>query len=265
MATESGQNAGRPQVAVRTDGSGEYTMELDAPGKWRFQVGGDFGNRVTYMEDVPEREDVRIDFAIPTARILGVVSGPGGERLANIQVSISAAESDDSAANDFFSRRFEASAEDGSFEFENLQPGTYVLRAGGPSRFGGAARFGGSAQPGADLGRVVVEATLDTDDEDARADLHLPRAGKARGLVQDASGAPLASVSIRIADETGRRITDWNNVRSGPDGRFEVTGLGPGTYVLSASQGSGDERIEGETKVRVYEGGETDTLLTLGK
>ena len=259
MATEAGQNAGRPQVAVRTDGSGEYSLELDAPGEWRFQVRGDFGSRVTFLQDVPQREDVRIDFEIPTSRILGVVSGPGGERLEGIQVSLSAAEEDESAANDFFSRRFTGSGEDGSFQFENLRPGTYVLRAGGPNRFRGLS------QAGTDLGRVVVEATLDEGDEDVTADLHLPRAGKVRGLLQDASGVPLARVSIRIADQAGRRITDWNNVRSGPDGRFELTGLGPGTYVLSASQGGGEERIEGETEVRVYEGGESAALLTLGQ
>ena len=134
-----------------------------------------------------------------------------------------------------------------------------MLRAGGPNRFGGLS------QPGTDLGRVVVEATLEEDAEEVSADLHLPRAGTVRGLLQDASGVPLAGVSVRIADEAGRRITDWNNVRSGLDGRFELTGLGPGTYVISARKGSGDERIEGETKVRVYEGSESNALLTLGK
>ena len=79
--------------------------------------------------------------------------------------------------------------------------------------------------------------------------------------------ARIGSVSgarVRVTDEDGRRLSQWNNVRSGADGSFTYDGVGSGTYLVSAIGEFEGETLEaGERKVKVYEGGVGEVLLTL--
>lgn len=249
--------SGRPEGAVRADDEGRYQLRVDGPGEWRFQVGGDFGDRVTFDEELPEgQKEVTLDFEIPEARIEGVVTGPGGELVEELRLSLVAAESDGAdAQTGWFGQRFAATDEKGHFSFENLAPGRYNLRAGGSDSFGFTER-------GADYGRVIVEVEVEDENHVARADVKLETAGKITGYVHAADGSPLARAHVRVMDGDGRRLSHWDNVRTAADGSFTYDGVSPGTYLVGASGEVEGEPAEAESReVRVYEGGVAEVFL----
>lgn len=60
------------------------------------------------------------------------------------------------------------------------------------------------------------------------------------GFVLDADGAPVPSVSVVVYDA---RLS-YDTVRSGSDGGFELTGVGPGRYRLRAMPPDADPRVD---------------------
>lgn len=254
MATPVKGGRGRPEAAARTDDGGEYAFVLDRPGEYRFQVGGDWGDRVTFVEEVPEVEEHRVDLEIPEARIVGTVTGPGGEPLEGLRVTLSA---DGDSGGGFFNQRIESTDSEGGFEFGNLRPGTYLLRAGGSDGFGG---FGGLTQPGAQYGRALISAEVAEDERTLELPVRLKAAGEITGTVTAADGTPVMGARIEVTDADGRRLSRWSNVRSGPEGSYRYQGVAPGTYLVKAR--SAGKESEGQ-EVRVYEGGESDAPLIL--
>jgi hypothetical protein len=248
----------RPSVAVTADGSGEYELKLRDAGKWRFSVQAD-GEWTAVVLDVPRVAEYEYEFRLPEARLVGLLTGPDGSPLPEMQLSLVEKESD-GIRNNFFAQRRTATDEQGRFEFKHLQPGTYHLRSGG-TEFGG---FGFFEEKGQEFGRVIVVIEVVSDNETIERDVQLPGAGKLHGTVSNVTGQWISGARIRVTDEEGRPLSQFEMVRSGPDGSYEYVGLAPGTYLVSARRGSGEDELVAQPRtVKVYEGGRTEVLLVL--
>ena len=55
--------------------------------------------------------------------------------------------------------------------------------------------------------------------------LAAPAAGTVEGVARDASGRPLADAEVRLLSPDGKVL---GTVKSGPDGAYRFTGVGPG-------------------------------------
>ena len=128
----------------------------------------------------------------------------------------------------------EIAAENGTFEFTNLPAGSYTVSA----RRNGYLPDYGSPRPGA-RGRTTVDL-----ESGGRGDItvRLLRGGVIAGQVLDADGRPvegaLVTAAQRIFSGGRRRLMPFANSGGLPttddEGRFRVTSLPPGRYVLSA-------------------------------
>ncbi len=255
-ASEEGGNARRPTAAARAGEDGRYELTLDRPGQWRFSVGAQLRDRVAWVEEVPAVETHELDFELPSTRLVGQITGPGGEVLRGLQVTLVDAQSD-AADGDWQSRRFAATEEDGRFEFGSLRPGTYHLRAGGSDGWG-------FSEKGARYGRELVVVEVREGDGRIERDISLREAGKISGVLEEISGTPVAGARIRISDEEGRPYSPWDNVRTDAAGSFTCDGLAPGDHLVQAYLGAGEGRREsGKVEVRVHEGGTSSVLLRL--
>jgi protocatechuate 3,4-dioxygenase beta subunit len=121
------------------------------------------------------------------------------------------------AAEDGFQGRSDAQ---GRFTIERLTAGRYDLEAK-------AAGFAPVTVPG-----ITVEGTARFD----AGTVILPEGVTLEGVVVDPQDRPIEGAWVSIMTATMRRGGSEEGVESGADGRFSVTGLRPGTFMLSASR-----------------------------
>lgn len=100
----------------------------------------------------------------------------------------------------------------GTFSFDGLRAGHYVL----------AASIDGAE---ADVQTVKVAG-------DERVEIVLDRSGSLGGTVRGPDGIPLAEATVVLRSADGRELA---RAGTGPDGRFDLTKLPPGTHTLTAS------------------------------
>lgn len=86
----------------------------------------------------------------------------------------------------------------------------------------------------------------------AGIDAQLSRGGTISGIVA-ANGVPVEGVRVSVSGP------GWGSAMTGADGRYEVTGLSPGTYSVYFSMPSGSPYFHGNAEAQVA-GGETTTL-----
>jgi len=252
-ATDLSVEEGRPSGAVNAEEDGTYALKIDHAGKWRFSVRYEQGSWTSFIVDVPQTSEYTLDFELPESRIEGVVSGSGGGPLPEMTVTLVDAESD-GRRRDWFAQKSVETDGEGRFRFDNLSPGTYHLRCGG-----GDGGFGFLQEADIEYGRVLIAIDVAEDSGTIEQDVRLPIAGEIFGNVRNTAGQPVPGARIVVTDEEGRRLSQFDFHRSGPDGNFTYSGVGPGSYRVTASR-NGDSQPEA---VKVYEGGRSEVNLVV--
>lgn len=130
---------------------------------------------------------------------------------------------------------------DGSFKIEGLLPGKYKLTANVPDH---------PPLP------EPVEATISEAADTADIEITLSAGGAIRGVVKDEDGVAVVSADIRAKGPSRR----WQSVNTDDAGAFEITGMQPGEYRVTAQRGWGenmrkpgtsDDDVQGESAVVV--------------
>lgn len=125
----------------------------------------------------------------------------------------------------------------GQYEFLNLPPGSYSVSA---RKRGYISREFGQLQASDSRERI----TLAADERRDRAEITLPRTSAIEGRLTDEYGDPVEGVTIRplrIRFVSGRRrlvdVPSSGSSRTDDLGRYRVSGLQPGSYVVAAYVG----------------------------
>jgi hypothetical protein len=135
-------------------------------------------------------------------------------------------------------RRTTRSGVDGRYNFSDLSPGTYNLRAM-------------ESDPGDLAGGAILVEGLEVEAEGTTLDIDLELAGTLEGTVRDADGNGLRRATLDLTTEDGTRIMLASWVRTRGGGSYTMTGLAPGDVWVSARyEGRSSPRV----KVRVSKG-----------
>lgn len=149
--------------------------------------------------------------------------------------------------------QFQTTGAEGTFRFERLPRGSYVLRVGGNRQW--------QLQASDEIYGLQRLDDLQLTAGEAKDDLliDLRPAGSIEGLVLFADGSPAVGASIVPANDNSP-FAAWNAARTGPQGRFKYRGLDGGRSVIQARLG---ELVSEPVEVRVVEGGSVEVVLQL--
>ncbi|HEU4417566.1 MAG TPA: carboxypeptidase-like regulatory domain-containing protein, partial [Planctomycetota bacterium] len=263
---------------------GRYELLGIKPGSYVMQVSRFQGQPVqtTFEIEIPdEARDFAYDVQLPTSSVSGRVVDSRGNPVAGLQVTLGSDQGSLGSAdgllgliaqNGLSQARTNA---DGEFRMRSVAPGTYRVTAGsrqgrgfmGPGRRGGGGDNSEQVHGEASLDAVVVDGVTNVEG----LVITVPLAGRITGTVVDGSGNPVASAEIGYVATSNQQRRPRGNplldllaaqprpIRSGPDGRFQITGLTPGVYDLRVE---GDALQAGKvTDVKVGEDMATEVTL----
>ncbi|MEM9382382.1 MAG: carboxypeptidase-like regulatory domain-containing protein, partial [Planctomycetota bacterium] len=241
--------------AAPIENDGRYEFEGLAPGEYQLTFEGRGRSvRGAMLLDVPDAGELRYDVVLPDGSIRGrVVDRTTGEPIPRARVTLTPLDRLEGPgllaqmlAGEVGLERERTDGE-GRFRFDRLAEGSYRI---------------GVEQARRQVGESVVEyapmraRTVDLgEDEDADVgDLELDPGVRVEGVVRDEAGAPIVGATVLASPKPLRRVRP-RRAKSNGEGRFTLTGLGPGAWQLSASS---DEHAAGEpVDVDVEEGVET--------
>ena len=206
----------------------------------------------------------------PLGVIEGTVTDQNGEPVDSVKIEAYTAQIMDGARS--INSNHRAVCNDrGAFRIWGLEPGQYYLKATG--RNGGTYLFlgQGTPRPSSWLSFVPVYAgggrTFDSATPiaivagtQARADIRINLVPSAtiRGLLENYTLHQRVTFSLR---QDGEELADYSRVNlSSTTGRFEITAVPPGDYILTAVEG---EMARGEIPVHVPEGGISGLTMPL--
>jgi len=264
MFVAEGKDSLKSMKTGKVAKDGTYAVRLDAAGHYSVNVQLGFGgmgqqSTFEFSDEIPEVKDHKLDLAMPTARISGVVRGPDGEPAAGARVSLHP-ETPVATGTMWGGQYHEGVTDaDGKFDVQFLRAGTYALAVGG-SAFGGL--MGGDD---AAFGREIRGGLRLSDGEWMRdADFRLKKPGTLNVAVVDSNGQPVPEASVFARDAGGRLVDALSMSTTDASGKAKYRGLGPGTYTIVArkdlltSTDSGhvklDEGGSGEVRVALQPG-----------
>ena len=250
MPAEGGFPAWTDSVEADSDGLGQFTLELEGPGRYAVYVdvpGREMGPREQVV-DVPAVDEYELAVELFTGAIAGRVYDQDGEPLANADVNLSIDGSQGSL--DFRSGPFQdvSTEDDGSYEFSFLEPGTYTVQAGSDSMtfFTGAA---------GKYGRQRISGLVVGENERREGvDFHLDEPLAIHGTVVDPQGLPVQDAHVFVHDAGGAVFDRFSSARSDSTGQFRYQGLSEGSYTLFARSRNRASRVSPRIDVRAGAG-----------
>ena len=229
-----GKESLKSMKTCKVEKDGTYATRLDAAGHYSVSVQRGFGgmgqqSTVEFSEEIPEAKEYKLDLAMPTARISGIVRGPDGEPASGARVSLHP--ESPVAAGTMWGGQYHEGATDaeGKFDVQFLRAGTYSLAVGGTSL---GALLGGDD---AVVGREIRGGIRLSDGEWMRdADFRLKKPGTLNVTVVGADGQPVPEASVFARDANGRLVDALSMSSTDAGGKAKYKGLGPGTYTIVA-------------------------------
>ncbi|MDP9694330.1 UNVERIFIED_ORG: hypothetical protein J2X79_001885 [Arthrobacter globiformis] len=218
------------------DADGSYALTGLEPGTYKLMFSGGQGGATDLwyggtspesakpINVVAEQTVTGIDMTVPTgASVSGTVTGPGPNHYYLVSVL-------DAAGNTIKNGFSEA---DGRYSVVGLLPGSYKVafnRSEGTSKE--EAQFYPNKPESAGVGQATL-ITLAPGQRATNIDAVLNEGGSVTGTILDKAGKPLSNAFIKAYTRDGSLITRY--ATSGPDGKFGITGLSTGRYLLQAA------------------------------
>jgi hypothetical protein len=260
LGFESENVLGLDVKVAQVRGNGAYEFAGLAPGDYTFSYQGT-GPPVRMEVEVPDAPEYRLDLELPGGQLVGIVlDALSGEPIANAETVLLRADvpaaggligtlvqREGNAARDWTSR-------DGRFAFPRLQGGTYELKVGPP-------RWGGQGGRWAPIDPIEIEIV-----DGVKADpleIRLAPALKLAGVVVDGAGAPLAGARVYAFSHAGGEVRP-TTARAGADGAFELLGLAPGRFDVTAAADEHADAAPREVEVGPEPQGELRLVLDRG-
>ena len=199
---------------------------------------------------IPQRDEYRLDLEVPGGAIVGRLLGTDGGPLPDQMVSLERRSGMPALTGMGMGNMTETDA-DGRFRFNDLEEGTYDLRAGGAGFFSGTAETAATVVSGVEVreGKPAPDVTI-----------RLEEPGEVAGRVVDAGGRPAAGVTLFVRDEDGVLLARVSAVDTDANGRFVYRGLPAGDVLVEAR---GDAGSAAPVSVRVRPGATTEVELRL--
>jgi len=224
--------AGLPQPDVRisvwndhrsasatSDERGRYELSLDA-GAWHLRASSPEGGWLEAQVDLAADEQRTLDLLLPAGRLDVLAQSANGSPAAEAQLELVYL-SPGGVVDEEADRRNIASrlrtGPDGHAVFAHLPPGTYWVEAAGGAWLGGAPVQ-------ADVGERPVSMTLE-----------VRPAARISGRVVTPAGLPAPDgTTVQLYAAADERDARGGTTVRGGDGRFELTALEAGHYLLTA-------------------------------
>ena len=254
---------GEMQEGLRTtttDEDGRYAVTVESSGDFivtaaRVGSGAAKSENVEGYATIPEGAmDFEHDIEIPGGVVRGRVLGPDGEPAPGVRVSLMQHGAVPVASIAGSSYGEITSGAGGSFSFDSIGPGSYVLAAGGASLLGDSQ--------GAPARVLRGPFTLERDETVEGLEIRLEEAGRLRVKVVDTSGSPVPEAAVFVRDAQGRMTENFTLASTTIAGIRTIDGLAPGDYTVSARTA---RLATGESAPVTVRAGETSDLEVLAR
>lgn len=195
------------------DPEGRFQLRGVEPGTARLRIEGPFAPATIQIALKPGEARALGDVEVVAAGGIEVIARDGKRPLEGFDIAVApAGEPKPEEFREWMARaRNGRTQSDGRIVFEDLTPGRYVVRGDGDA---------GVTEP------VEIEVKSRSI---ARVELKPAPGGIVEGVVKGQDARPRAGVNVFLTGATTLRTT-----RTGPEGRFRITGLPSGTYRLEA-------------------------------
>ena len=248
-----------------TKTGGAFHFENVEPGDYRVEAhraGYSSPSMLTDKEDrtvatlhlAPGEANTGNQFAFtPDGSLAGIVNGPDGEPLPNAVLTLLAVHWEQ-GSRVYRAVDVVAAGESGAFHFPSLAPGRYWLHAARPmagplqstlreSADSPDLRIAGRYYPNAAHLEGARAIEVHAGEAVSGIDFKLPLA--AARHVSGAYAGGSEPVEVVLQARRGNQTLFWDRETAtvGGDGKFDLPGIVPGDYYLSAAEGSGPKRL----------------------